>query len=102
MKLCICADPQNCTEVPEGWICKKDLQSPTPPVKGKLHICRWMGSWCVVGDSHAPGPATATYWFAFDQVKLLEDAWLKMNFFVDDRPPQEFTWTERQDPTRWG
>jgi hypothetical protein len=116
MKLCICADPENCTEVPENTICKKDHlpSSPPPPVKGKLHICRWMGSWCVIGDSHAPGPATATYWFAFDHVKLLEEQRItgitsyhlgrEMFSFVDDKPPQMMVWTDDMpnDPTRWG
>lgn len=26
MKLCICADPENCVEIPEGRICKRLIQ----------------------------------------------------------------------------
>jgi hypothetical protein len=112
MKLCICADPENCTEVPENVICKKDLPSPTPPVKGKLHICRWLGQWCVIKDSHAPGPATATYWLAFDHANLLEIHRMtgitsyhlgrEMFSFFDDSGAQHMTFSGKQDPTRWG
>lgn len=76
-------------------------KSPDPPVPGKLHLCRWLGRWCLIGDSKAPGMGTATYWIAFDHIKTLEAAWKDLNLFVDYRPPQNIEFTERQDPTRW-
>ena len=54
MKLCICADPENCTEIPEGWICKRLVGKRSVPKPGIPHIAFQCGEWRVIVHKDVP------------------------------------------------
>lgn len=82
---------------------------PLVPMPGRPHLRRMGGKWQVIVHRQTPPWSLSAMALAHAEV-LNQDAITgvtsyhlgrEMFMFVDDKGPQEITFSERQDPTQW-